>query len=297
MSDSLASSGLVVVDKPQGMTSHDVVGRIRRIMGTKKVGHAGTLDPMATGVLVLGVNRGTKFLAHLVAETKSYAATMRLGAATDTDDAEGTVLHSAGAADLTEDDVREILPDFTGDIMQRPTQVSAIKIDGKRAYQRARDGEDFEIPARPVNVSRFEILTSRRDGEFLDVDVEVDCSSGTYIRALARDIGAGLGCGGHLTALRRTALGPISVNDALSLEELEESPRLSLTMDQALPRFYPTLPITASEAEALSMGKWLDPKGISGVHAAIAPDGRAIALVKENSKRLSTIFVARPSTL
>lgn len=297
MSDSLATSGLVVVDKPQGMTSHDVVSRIRRIMGTKKVGHAGTLDPMATGVLVLGINRGTKFLAHLVAETKSYSATIRLGAATTTDDAEGEVVSAAGTGAVGIGDVEELLPQFTGDIMQKPTQVSAIKIDGKRAYQRARDGEDFDIPARPITITRFVITGHRTEGSYLDVDVEVDCSSGTYIRALARDIGAALGCGGHLTALRRTALGPITLGDALQLEELQENPRLSLSLDEALPRFYPTLAITSAEAEALAMGKWLPPRGIKGVHAAVSPDGRAIALVKENGKRLATVFVARPSTL
>lgn len=283
--DPLADSGLVVLDKPAGMSSHDVVSKVRRAMGTRKVGHAGTLDPMATGVLVLGVNRGTKFLAHLTAATKSYSATVRLGERTTTDDAEGEVTgctrpldHAALAAGVRK---------LTGEIMQVPAAVSAIKIDGKRAYARARDGEAVEIPARPVTVSRFEVLERRGD----DVDVEVDCSSGTYIRALARDLG------GHLTRLRRTELGTFSLADAVTLEELAERPRLSLSLDEALKRCYPALEVTDEEYAALAQGKWLEPRGLAGVHAAVGPDGRAVALVREKGRRLATVFVARPSTL
>jgi len=296
MTDALAGSGLVVVDKPAGMTSHDVVARLRRIFGTRRVGHAGTLDPMATGVLVAGVERGTKFLAHLVATTKSYDATIRLGAATTTDDAEGEVVSSGDATSIRAEQVLAGMAELTGDIMQRPASVSAIKIGGRRAHELVRSGEDVEIPARPVTITRFDARAFRRDGPFLDVDVRVDCSSGTYIRSLARDLGDALGVGGHLTALRRTSVGPFQLDDALTLDTLTTSPQLSLTLDQALTRSYPVLELTADEAAALAMGKWLEPRGLDGVHAAVAPDGKAIALVREKGTRLSTVFVARPST-
>jgi len=297
MTDALAGSGLVVVDKPAGMTSHDVVARLRRIFGTRRVGHAGTLDPMATGVLVAGVERGTKFLAHLVATTKSYDATIRLGAATTTDDAEGEVVSSGDATSIRAEQVLAGMAELTGDIMQRPASVSAIKIGGRRAHELVRSGEDVEIPARPVTITRFDARAFRRDGPFLDVDVRVDCSSGTYIRSLARDLGDALGVGGHLTALRRTSVGPFQLDDALTLDTLTTSPQLSLTLDQALTRSYPVLELTADEAAALAMDKWLEPRGLDGVHAAVAPDGKAIALVREKGTRLSTVFVARPSTL
>lgn len=296
MTDALATSGLVVVDKPAGMTSHDVVGRLRRFFHTKKVGHAGTLDPMATGVLVLGLERGTKFLAHMVASTKAYDATIRLGQATSTDDAEGETIFSADPSTLSDAAITDGVAALTGDIMQKPAAVSAIKIDGKRAYERVRAGEDVEIPARPVTISRFDILDIRR-GDFVDVDVHVECSSGTYIRSLARDLGEALGVGGHLTALRRTEVGPFSLADARTLEELEEAPTLSLSLDEALARSYPVLDVTEEEAAALAQGKWLEPRGVKGVHAAVDPSGRSIALIKEKGKRLATVFVARPSTL
>ncbi|MCQ9344534.1 tRNA pseudouridine(55) synthase TruB [Corynebacterium phoceense] len=296
MTDALSTSGLVVVDKPAGMTSHDVVGRLRRLFHTKKVGHAGTLDPMATGVLVLGLERGTKFLAHMVASTKAYDATIRLGQATSTDDAEGETISSADPSALSDAAITDGVAALTGDIMQKPAAVSAIKIDGRRAYERVRAGEDVEIPARPVKISRFDILEIRR-GSFVDVDVRVECSSGTYIRSLARDLGEALGVGGHLTALRRTEVGPFTLADARTLEELEESPTLSLSLDEALARSYPVLDVTEEEAAALAMGKWLEPRGLKGVHAAVDPSGRSVALIKEKGKRLATVFVARPSTL
>lgn len=300
MNDALANSGLVIVDKSQGMTSHDVVSKIRRIFSTKKVGHAGTLDPMATGVLVLGLERGTKFLAHMVASTKSYAATIRLGAATTTDDREGETITSASPdqlAAITETMISDAVEQFRGSIMQRPAAVSAIKIDGKRAHQRVREGEKVEIPARPVTISRYDILEIRRNAAFIDIDVEVDCSSGTYIRSLARDLGEELGVGGHLTALRRTQVGPFTLDNAVTLEKLEETPHVSLTLDQALAASYPVLSVSEKEASNLAMGKWLAPRGLKGTYAAVDPHGRTIALVKEQGKRLATIFVARPSTL
>ena len=297
MTDALAGSGLVIVDKPAGMTSHDVVSRLRRFFGTRKVGHAGTLDPMATGVLVVGLNRGTRFLAHLVATTKAYDATIRLGAATGTDDAEGERTWGAPAHLLDDAAVAAAVADLRGDIMQRPASVSAIKIDGKRAHERVREGEEVEIPARPVTVMSFDIHSLIRTGDFLDLEVSVSCSSGTYIRSLARDLGEALGVGGHLTALRRTEVGPFRLSDAVELASLEEDPRLSLSLDEALTRSYPVLEVTAEEGTALAMGKWLEPRGLRGVHAAVDPAGRAIALVGEKGKRLATVFVARPSTL
>ncbi|MCS4489129.1 tRNA pseudouridine(55) synthase TruB [Corynebacterium sp. ES2775-CONJ] len=296
----LDRSGLVIVDKPAGLSSHDVVARVRRAFHTRAVGHAGTLDPMATGVLVLGVERGTKFLAHLVHATKTYEAIIRLGSATTTDDAEGEEISRASAAELAEVSVETInaaIGPFRGDIMQRPARVSAVKIDGKRAYQRVRDGEDIEIPARPVTIFSYSVSDIRPHSDHIDVDIRVQCSSGTYIRSLARDLGEALGIGGHLIYLRRTVLGHFSLEDAQTLEELEKAPQLSMSLDQALPHCYPVLDITADQARDLSMGKWLQPVAQEGPFAAVDPDGRAIALVKQQGKRLASIFVARPNTL
>ncbi|MBK4145841.1 tRNA pseudouridine(55) synthase TruB [Corynebacterium macginleyi] len=297
MTDALAHSGLVIVDKPAGMTSHDVVSRLRRYFRTKKVGHAGTLDPMATGVLVLGIERGTKFLAHMVASTKSYSATIRLGASTTTDDAEGEFRWGKAAAALSASAIEAEVATLTGQIMQKPAAVSAIKIAGKRAHELVREGKEVDIPARPVTIHSFETHDMRTEGDFLDLDVSVQCSSGTYIRSLARDMGEALGVGGHLTALRRTTVGPFALADASLLDDLAETPRLSLSLDEALTRSFPVVPVTEEEAVALAMGKWLEPRGLSGIHAAEAPNGQAIALIKEKGKRLATVFVARPSTL
>lgn len=295
--DPLSTSGVVVVDKPAGMTSHDVVARLRRIFGTRKVGHAGTLDPMATGVLVAGIERGTRLLAHLVADDKVYSATIRLGAATNTDDAEGEVVAEPGAAHITDDQIMAQVTALTGEIMQVPAKVSAIKIGGKRAHELVREGKEVEIPPRPVTVFNFAVSAIRREGDFVDVDARVHCSSGTYIRSLARDMGEALGVGGHLTALRREASGPFTLAHARTLDELEDNAALSLTLDEALTAAWPTLEVSADEYAALAMGKWLAPRGLTGVHAAVGPDGRAVALVKEKGSRLSTTFVARPSTL
>ncbi|WP_080794521.1 tRNA pseudouridine(55) synthase TruB [Corynebacterium pacaense] len=297
MNDPALSPGLVIVDKPAGMTSHDVVSRLRRAFSTRRVGHAGTLDPMATGVLVIGIERGTRFLAHLIASTKAYDATIRLGESTTTDDAEGDTLTRADASTLDDASIDAAIGALTGEIMQKPARVSAIRIDGKRAHERVRAGEEVDIPARPVTVTAFEVLGRRRSGTAYDIDVRVHCSSGTYIRSLARDLGEALGVGGHLTALRRTEVGPFTLDDSIPLAELQEKARLSLTLDEALTRTYPVLDISEEEGLALSMGKWLEPRGLRGVHAARTPSGRAIALVEEKGKRLATVFVARPSTL
>ncbi|MEE6176378.1 tRNA pseudouridine(55) synthase TruB [Mycobacterium sp. 050134] len=293
----MSAAGLVVVDKPAGMTSHDVVARCRRIFGTRKVGHAGTLDPMATGVLVVGVERATKILGLLTASAKSYAATIRLGQTTSTEDAEGEVLQTVSAQRLTAEGIEAAVAGLRGDIEQVPSAVSAIKIGGKRAYRLAREGQDVELKARPVRIDRFDVLDVRPHGELVDVDVEVDCSSGTYIRALARDVGAALGVGGHLTALRRTRVGRFSLDEACSLEELAERPRLTHTLDEACLLMFPRRDLGAAEAEAVGHGRPLKPAGIDGTYAAADADGRVIALLRDEGAGTKSVVVIRPATM
>ena len=251
----------MVVDKPSGMTSHDVVARCRRIFSTRKVGHAGTLDPMATGVLVVGIERATKILGLLTATDKSYAATIRLGQTTTTEDAEGEVLQTVSAAQVTDADIEAAVAALRGEISQIPSAVSAIKVGGKRAYQLAREGEAVELAARPVRIDRFEVRDVRRSADLVDVDVEVDCSSGTYIRALARDVGAAVGVGGHLTALRRTRVGRFGLDEARTLDALAENPGLSYTLDEACLLAFPRRDLTADEAESARHGRALEPAG------------------------------------
>lgn len=291
--DPAEPAGLVVVDKPGGWTSHDVVARMRRIAGTRRVGHAGTLDPMATGVLVLGVGAGTRLLHHLVLADKAYTATIRLGAATTTDDAEGDVVTEADATAVTDDSVRAELPALTGDIEQVPSAVSAIKVDGKRAYQRVREGESVQLAARPVRVDRFAATAFHR-GEpgRLDVEVEVVCSSGTYVRALARDLGAALGVGGHLTALRRTRVGPFDLAAASTLDELAARPDpITLPLPAAVRAAMPVREVDAAEVRELSFGRSLEPRGIEPVHGALAPDGSVVALLRESEGRARPVLV------
>jgi len=287
------NAGLVVVDKPAGMTSHDVVGRCRRIFGTRRVGHAGTLDPMATGVLVIGIERATKILGLVTETSKSYAATVRLGQSTSTEDAEGELLQQVSAQNVTD----EAIAALRGDIAQIPSAVSAIKVDGQRAYLLAREGRTVELAARPVRIDRFEVLAVRRDGELVDVDVEVDCSSGTYIRALARDIGAALEVGGHLTALRRTRVGRFGVDQARSLDDLAELPELSLTLDDACLLLFPHRQLTDEEADAVANGRALSPAAIDGVYAAHTADGRVFGLLRDDGAKTKSVVVIRPATL
>jgi tRNA pseudouridine55 synthase len=289
--------GIVVVDKPGGMTSHDVVGRCRRIFGTRKVGHAGTLDPMATGVLVIGIERATKILGLLTATSKAYAATIRLGRSTTTDDAEGGVLQDVSAAGVTDEQIRAGIADLRGEIAQRPSAVSAVKIGGKRAYQLAREGQDVQLAERTVRIDRFDVCEIRREGSYVDVDVEVDCSSGTYIRALARDLGAALGVGGHLTALRRTRVGGYGLEQARTLEQLAEHPQLSYTLDEACLLAFPRRDITDAEADDASHGRPLCAAGIEGVYAATDSGGRVIALLEDKGSRTKSVVVIRPATL
>ncbi|KWX56677.1 tRNA pseudouridine synthase B [Mycobacterium sp. NAZ190054] len=279
------------------MTSHDVVGRCRRIFGTRKVGHAGTLDPMATGVLVIGIERATKILGLLTATDKSYDATIRLGQTTSTEDAEGEVLQSVSASAVTDEQIEEAIAPLRGPIDQVPSAVSAIKVDGKRAYRMVREGQAVELAARPVRVERFEVLAVRRHGELVDVDVTVDCSSGTYIRALARDVGAALGVGGHLTALRRTRVGEFGLDQARTLEQLAERAELSCSLDAACLQAFPRRELSDAEVVDASHGRPLSPAGIDGVYAATAPDGRVMALLEDAGRRTKSVVVIRPATL
>ncbi|OAN37526.1 tRNA pseudouridine(55) synthase [Mycolicibacterium iranicum] len=279
------------------MTSHDVVGRCRRLFGTRKVGHAGTLDPMATGVLVVGIERATKILGLLTATDKSYEATIRLGQTTSTEDAEGELLQQVSAAQVTGEQVEAAIAPLRGQIEQVPSAVSAIKIDGKRAYRMAREGQAVQLPARPVRIDRFDLIAVRPAGEFVDVDVVVDCSSGTYVRALARDVGAALGVGGHLTALRRTRVGGFGLDQARTLDELAERAALSYSLDEACLQAFPKRDLNEAEVVDVSHGRPLPPGGIDGVYAATAPDGRVMALLQDSCSRTKSVVVIRPATL
>jgi tRNA pseudouridine55 synthase len=289
--------GLVIVDKPAGMTSHDVVGRCRRIFGTRRVGHAGTLDPMATGVLVIGIERATKILGLVTETTKSYAATVRLGQSTSTEDAEGDITQQVSAKDVSDEAIEAAVAGLRGDIAQIPSSVSAIKVDGQRAYRLVREGHVVELAARPVRIDRFEVLAVHRHDELIDVDVDVDCSSGTYIRALARDVGATLAVGGHLTALRRTRVGRFGLDGARSLDELAEAPALSLTLDEACLQMFPHRPLADDEADAVANGRALNPAGIEGIYAAHTVDGRVVGLLRDEGSRTKSVVVIRPANL
>lgn len=282
-------SCVLVVDKPAGMTSHDVVARIRRSMGTRKVGHAGTLDPMATGVLVLGVERATRLLGHLMLTEKTYSATVRLGEATTTDDAEGETTTTTPAGHLTEAEVRTALAAFEGDIAQVPSTVSAIKVDGKRAYARARDGEEIELEPRPVTVHEIAAGNFRVEGECLDLEIRVRCSSGTYIRAIARDLGAALGVGGHLTALRRHSVGPFTLDDAIT--DLDRV-FISLPIDRAARRAFPAYELDEEEAASVRHGRALETDlGADGPVAVFAPGGEFLALYEQDGTRACAVAV------
>jgi tRNA pseudouridine55 synthase len=296
MAGGAAPIGVLLIDKPGGLTSHDVVSRTRRALNTRKVGHAGTLDPMATGLLVLGVGGATRLLTYIVGLDKTYETTIVLGASTDTDDADGTVVERADTARLaavTNEEIRAGIADLTGDIEQVPSTVSAIKVDGQRAYKRVREGEAVELPARPVTVSRFAATRfDRSSPDLLDVDVEVECTSGTYVRALARDLGAAVGVGGHLTALRRTRVGPFGLDLARTLDELatRDDP-VTVPLPEAVRMAMPVREIDADEARELSFGRALAVRGIAGVHAAITPDGVVAALLREDDGRARPVLV------
>ena len=309
-------SGLVIVDKPGGLTSHDVVARIRRLAHTRRVGHAGTLDPMATGVLVIGVEKATRLLGHLMLTEKTYEATIRLGQSTTTDDADGEPTGGNPATDVSAAALNAEIARLTGDIRQVPSSVSAIKVNGQRAYKLTRAGEAPELAARPVTIYEFRVLGVSEAGDFLDVDARIRCSSGTYIRALARDLGAALGTGGHLTALRRTAVGPYTLAQARTLKELEDqaqdqehSPERSrpaldaptvTPLAEAAAAAFPRVDLTADEALRLAQGARLAlPASATGSGdlshgtplAAFDPEGGLVALVTAEDGRLRSLAV------
>lgn len=307
----MGRDGLVVVDKPGGMTSHDVVARLRRLAGTRRVGHGGTLDPMATGVLVVGVERATRLLTYVSGSDKSYTATVRLGQATVTDDAEGDVVSQVSAAGVTEAAVRAALLAFVGEIDQVPSAVSAIKVNGVRSYARVRKGEQVELAARRVSIHRLEVGGIRAgtrgadmggadmdiaDMHIVDVDIDVTCTSGTYIRAIARDLGTALGVGGHLTALRRTAVGGFTLAEAATLAELaERDDPVNLPIAAAAERFFARREADEREAVVLSHGGSLAAVGWAGPYAVFAPDGRVLAIVSERDGRARAEVVLAPA--
>jgi tRNA pseudouridine55 synthase len=294
MTKTTSPSGLVIVDKPAGLTSHDVVARLRRIAGTRKVGHAGTLDPMATGVLVIGLEKATRLLGYLTLTEKEYRATIRLGQSTTTDDAEGEVTGGAPRP-VSGDELHAAVKSLTGEIMQVPPHVSAIKVNGQRAYKLTRAGAAPELAARPVTVHEFAIEQTRRVGDFLDIDATIRCSSGTYIRALARDLGTALRTGGHLVALRRSRVGPYSEADARSLEILNE--RLVVQpLATAAAQNFPRRDLTEDQARVLAHGGRLVAAGqagagATGTVAAFAPDGTLVALISEEESRARPLVV------
>ena len=277
------TSGILFADKPGGITSHDVVSRARRALGTRKVGHAGTLDPMATGLLVLGVDSSTRLLTYLVGLGKQYTATIRLGQSSTTDDAEGELSEPVDATGVPRAQLEAAIAALTGEISQVPSTYSAIKVDGRRSYERARSGDEVALAARSVTVSRFEIVAERRDPPFLDLDVVVDCSSGTYIRALARDLGASLAAdgralGGHLTALRRTAVGPFSVTDAVPVDEI--TPASLRQPAEVAGELFPSVRLSDAQAADLTQGKRARVETAdASVVAALAASGRLVSLV------------------
>ncbi|OLT29051.1 tRNA pseudouridine(55) synthase TruB [Actinomadura sp. CNU-125] len=290
----MENSGLVIVDKPADWTSHDVVGRMRRLAKTRRVGHAGTLDPMATGVLVLGVGKATRLLGHLALTEKGYDATIRLGQSTNTDDAEGEITATAPAGGVTDEALHAGIMALTGRIEQVPPQVSAIKVNGERAYKMARKGEEVELKARPVTVHGFTVTGVRRDGDLVDVDATVSCSSGTYIRALARDLGASLGCGGHLTRLRRTRVGPYDLGSARTLDELAEKLEI-LPMNEAVAAAFPRRDVSADDARKVAHGGRLPAAGLGpGPIGVFGPDGTLLALVEEQGRAAKPLAVFVP---
>jgi tRNA pseudouridine55 synthase len=291
-----APSGLVIVDKPGGLTSHDVVARIRRLAGTRRVGHAGTLDPMATGVLVVGVEKATRLLGYLTLTEKQYDATIRLGQSTSTDDAEGEVTFTASAKDVSAETLAKAVAELTGEIQQIPPAVSAIKVDGQRAYKLTRAGAAPELKPRPVTVYEFTVTAIRPAGDVLDVDATVRCSSGTYIRALARDLGAALGAGGHLTTLRRTWVGGYGLAAARTLDQLAERLEV-MPLAQAAAAAFPRRDLSADEARRLAHGGRIaaaaasPPPGPDYPTAAFAPDGSLVALLTEQSGQARPLVV------
>ena len=289
----MATPGLVLIDKPTDWTSHDVVAKVRKAVGTKKVGHAGTLDPLATGLLVLGIESGTKLLTFLVGADKTYEATIRLGQQTVSDDSQSEVIYVADAdkiSKLTESEIQAEVAKLSGVIMQTPSSVSAIKVDGKRAYDLVRAGEQVELKAREVTIHSFEVLSVSKQEDFLDLAVRVECSSGTYIRAIARDLGAALGVGGHITSLRRTKVGHFDVAEANSLEELDD---LRITeLAEAAKQLFPVIELADSEVTDLIHGKKISGKAEHvGLAAGLSMKGKLVAVLESVKSDLKSVVV------
>jgi tRNA pseudouridine55 synthase len=285
------SDGFLVVDKAPGMTSHDVVAIGRRALNTRKVGHAGTLDPMATGVLVLGFNNGTRLLQYITDGDKSYTATIALGASTTTDDHEGEITATSDASNVSDDEIRRILATMVGEIMQRPTNVSAIKVDGKRAYDRARSGEEFELPARKVTISQLDVLDIRHKEATTLVDISVTCSAGTYIRAIARDLGAELKVGGHLNVLRRTRVAGFTLDQAIGVDQLKGGNVATLDLADVARATFSVRELDLEEVNELSFGRPLTANAGDEIFAALSPDNRLIALLKNSADKAKPVAV------
>jgi len=292
----VSTGGLIVVAKPGGMTSHDVVARVRRIAKTRRVGHGGTLDPMATGVLIIGVERATRLLTYVIGTSKRYRATIRLGESTNTDDADGEITAVADASGVAQAAIVAEVTKLTGEIDQVPSAVSAIKVNGVRSYARARAGEEVVLAPRRVTVSRFDVLDARRGPKTVDLDVDVECSSGTYIRALARDLGTVLGVGGHLTALERTAVGGFTLDEAVTLDDLaaREQP-ITMSLAEAAGRCLPRRELSAEETRIVGHGGPLPPIGDAGPYAAFDPEGEVVAVMIERDGKARPDVVFRPA--
>ena len=285
------TDGFLVVDKAGGMTSHDVVAVGRKALGTRKVGHAGTLDPMATGVLVLGFGNGTRLLQYITDGDKSYVATIVLGASTVTDDKEGEVIATTHAADVVDGEIAQVLKTMVGTIAQRPSSVSAVKVGGERAYDRVRAGEKFELDSRQITISQLDILAIRHLAATTEVDIEVTCSAGTFIRAIARDLGEALEVGGHLSALRRTRVAGFTEKDAVSFQDLKDQKFTPLKLADVARTTFTVRELTLEEVTELSFGRPLSENGTTSITAAMSPDNRLIALLKDDGKHAKPIAV------
>ena len=285
------TDGFLVVDKAGGMTSHDVVAVGRKALGTRKVGHAGTLDPMATGILVLGFGNGTRLLQYITDGDKSYVATVVLGASTITDDKEGEVVTSTDASGVADSDIEKILKTMIGTIAQRPSSVSAVKVGGERAYDRVRAGEKFELDARNVTITQLDILAIRHLEKTTEVDIEVTCSAGTFIRAIARDLGEALSVGGHLSALRRTRVAGFTERDAVSFDDLKAQKFTPLKLADVARTTFTSRELTLEEVQELSFGRPLTENGNTVINAALSPDNRLIALLKDEDGKAKPIAV------
>jgi len=285
------TDGFLVVDKAPGMTSHDVVAVARKALGTRKVGHAGTLDPMATGVLVLGFGNGTRLLQYITDGDKSYTATIILGAATITDDREGEVVSEADASQITDEQIETGLAKMFGEIQQRPSSVSAVKVGGERAYDRVRAGEVFELAARMITVSALEVLAIRHHGARIEIEIDVTCSAGTFIRAIARDLGTDLQVGGHLSALRRTRVAGFPISQAISFEDLKAQSFTPLQLADVARATFQVRELALDEVQELSFGRPLSVNATEAIYAALSPDDRLIALLKNESGKAKPIAV------